>query len=194
VVGVEEKLVVIKQSRKKLAVFATVMGLAAAYGAFGFDSPGFERTYGLTILAICGPLALVLAFFVIRPSTVVQIYDSGVRLPRRPAIPWTEVAGMKITFWTGVGGDRWVRYVYPARWMRRPLRFLGFAPVPGSSFDIQNQGWTRRMNGVVPVAAYSQIPMELEELASLIHRFVPQLPLEYGPGAKPTRNEARGRL
>ncbi|MEA2510443.1 MAG: hypothetical protein QOG21_2525 [Actinomycetota bacterium] len=177
---------VIKLSRKKSAVSMIIMGLVATWGAFGWHSSGFDHAFRLTALAICGPLTLLLAFLVIRPATVVEIDDSGVRVPRRPAIPWAEVAGMKITFWTGVfPPDRWVRYIFPTWWLRRPLRFLGFIPVPGSGFDKENAGRMRRINGLVPVATYAQLPMELEELASLVRRFAPQLPLEYGPGAKP---------
>jgi hypothetical protein len=179
---------VIRQSRSKLAKLVAILVLVTVYGAYGIHASGFERAFRLTVLASCGLLTILLCFLLIQARTVVQIDHSGVRIPRRAAIAWTDVAGMKITFWTGVFlGDRWVRFVYPTWRLRRPMRFLGFIPVPGSDFDKETAGRLRRINGLVPIASHTQIPMELEELAGLIKNFSPQLALEYGPGAKPPR-------
>jgi hypothetical protein len=174
-------------SRVNALIIAAIMALVALSGALKIHSEGLDRIYGILVLVVCGFAAVNHLFYVIRPPRVLELDATGVRIPRRGTIPWSEVSRMRIYLVAARMQASWLRFLNPFHLVtRRAFRSLGLVPKQGSVFDLGRTGrW--RQGGAVPIAVALQLPMKLEELVSQINTFAPELPLEYGPRAEPHR-------
>ncbi len=185
----ESRRVVIKQPRTKSGLFLALLAIAALWGALGIASTGFERTFRLVALVACGLTGLFFLYFLVRPPTVLEISYRGIRFAGRREVAWTDVERLKILVLpTPFLDSCWMRVLFPFPWVvRRASRYLGVVSVEGSEVEARTARPLRRMAGTVPVVSQAQLPMPLEKVANMIKEFAPTVPIDYGPGAEPTR-------
>lgn len=185
--------VVIKQPRTKSALFLAFLALLGVWGGFGLASTGFDRTIRLVALVVCGLIGLLFLYFLVRPPTVLEISHSGIRFPhgirsaRGTEIPWKDMERIRIFLLPGPSVDKpgmWLLSPFP--WViRKAFRFLGLVPVEGSELDVTTSRPLHRIAGTVPGVSQTQLPMQLEEVTSMIKEFAPTIPIDYGPRAEP---------
>ena len=185
--------VVLKQPRSKSALFLASLALVAVWGGFGLASTGFDRTIRLVALVACGLSGLFFLYFLVRPPTVLEISHSGIRFPhgirsaRGTEIPWKDIDHIRIFLLPVPFVDKpWMWLLSPGPWLiRKAFRNLGVVPVEGSELDVTTSRPLRRIAGTVSIVSQAQLPMQLEQVASMIMEFAPTVPIDYGPGADP---------
>jgi hypothetical protein len=58
------------------------LALVAIWGGFGLASLGIDRTIRLIALVVCGLGGLGILYYLVRPPTVLEVGNSGIRFPQ----------------------------------------------------------------------------------------------------------------
>jgi hypothetical protein len=189
----DSRSVAIRQSRSKSALFLAFLALFAIWGGFGLASTGFDRTFRLVILVVYGLSGLRFLYILVRPPTVLEIghigirlFKQGIRSARETEIPWKDIDRIRIFLLLGPFNDKpgmWLLSPFP--WViRKQFRFLGVVPVEGSELDVKTSRPLRRIAGTVLAVSQTQLPIQLEEVTSMIKELAPTIPIDYGPRAE----------
>lgn len=180
--GSTHEPVIVRQGRMQPAAFLVAFAGAAAWGASGLTVHGSRLVLSYVILCVCGLAAAGCIYSLLRPSTMLEMRDQGLRVADVGEVPWASLSSLEVYLPKPQTPASRVmqaltKWNHRIRNSSRVLRVVGAAqPLNGPKADADRH--------TIALIVQFRVEAELETVIAEIKRFAPSVRVEYGPGAR----------